>query len=352
MDYFPAPTGTKPIDIPFVGGEEYDNGEFKSYPQRKGWAERISNGDPVYTGNFSDEAVPFCQTWLFFGCLIKVFEAARVEVKTEDFIRVTDGKKFITTALLPKFIQQWRDLNQEAMDMDKCEQEHKKSGVRGSFHAVFAKQLETEMAAESTIKGILKEVERASRMCCIKESWRSWRVSGIQKPPAWSLPSDIALSILALRWTLSEAARLIYEPRAFAPGRPWWESTLLKRRFVEVGWCPNEVPSIMRDTLVDAQYYFGSLCCPRWEADHSLCTEKMCKGRRVGIDGYSTKHVSGCPGCEHFQVPDENGPLEIIKRGGTPLISWKDPEDGVDAKLSIVEYDPDSNMQYVAISHV
>lgn len=37
MEHLPCPDGTIAVEIPYLDGEEYDNGDFASYPERRGW---------------------------------------------------------------------------------------------------------------------------------------------------------------------------------------------------------------------------------------------------------------------------------------------------------------------------
>src|SRR5438034_8402628 len=110
MDHLPLPEGAAHVELPYLGTEEYDGGEFCDYPRRKGLTEAELNEENGFGRRTPEEVNAFFQTWLFFGCLIRVFRSVGVKAKSSDFIRMReDGKKFITTELLPKFIQQWKN---------------------------------------------------------------------------------------------------------------------------------------------------------------------------------------------------------------------------------------------------
>ena len=48
----------------------------------------------------------FLQTWLFFGLLKSLFD---FPTRMDDFIRQdAQGRKFITTSLLPKYLKDWK----------------------------------------------------------------------------------------------------------------------------------------------------------------------------------------------------------------------------------------------------
>jgi hypothetical protein len=102
MDHFPTPSGTEPIEIPYIDtGEEYDGGNFEGHAKRKGWLRRLSQGHAVFTGKHGDTAaVAFFQNWLFFGTLIKVFEIARIAVRTSGFLRTSSDVRARSSALV------------------------------------------------------------------------------------------------------------------------------------------------------------------------------------------------------------------------------------------------------------
>ena len=96
---------------------------------------------------------------------------------------------------------------------------------------------------------------------------------------------------------------------------------------------------------MDGVYYASSLRSPRVEKDRSSCTEIVCIGRGIDESDYEQQHVPGCDKkCK--QISGNERVLEIIQRGGIPLISYT-PEK---AELRVVDYGP--NKSYLAISHV
>src|SRR5687767_8580629 len=116
MEHLLAPEGAKPINVPYVSTEEYeeyagydvDSAQalvaYKSYFDRKGW-KRDETGDLIFGDRTPYEIVAFLQTWLYFGCLISVFRRVGIVVRTSDFIRLSQrGERFVCTRRLPGFI--------------------------------------------------------------------------------------------------------------------------------------------------------------------------------------------------------------------------------------------------------
>lgn len=66
MEHLPYPDGAIGVDVPYLGAQEYDNGEFATFPERHGWnKENIFAGD--FTRKTSRDLEAFLQSWLYFG---------------------------------------------------------------------------------------------------------------------------------------------------------------------------------------------------------------------------------------------------------------------------------------------
>src|ERR1700761_1403249 len=110
MDHFAAPEGTERIIVPYLCIEEYDDGEFHSYPYRKGWTKAELNGANSFGNRSPLQVEAFFQTWLYFGFLKTVLRVAGIEVTTKDFVEELDnGEKVISTKVFPKVAQAWMD---------------------------------------------------------------------------------------------------------------------------------------------------------------------------------------------------------------------------------------------------
>jgi hypothetical protein len=336
MEHFVASPDIEPIDVPYIGIEEYDWDDFVTYPEHKGWSDPELQGALNFGNRPHDEVEAFFQTWLYFGCLISVFKHAEIKLKTIDFIRETQtGKKYVTTNLLPHAIQQWMDNDQKVDDND----EDWDVNDSGSTEEKRKREKVLLKRAES-IKEILDKVLSYAKRYCGENVDPDIPTSPISPP--------IALSIIALGSTLSHAATKIYGPPVFLLYlTPHWPSSvLLKERLLDNGWCPRDISQFEDDCTVDCLYYFSGISSPRKSQNHKNCTPGSCIGGNVNLDDYKTKHSEDCRDlliCKHVEA---KGIVEIIMEEKVPLARW----DGT--TLRMIEYQPDSKMKYVAISHV
>jgi hypothetical protein len=322
MDHLQIPDGAEHVKLRYLGTEEYDGGELSNYPQRKKWTRAELLGESDYGGHTKEEVNAFFQTWLFFGCLITIFRSVGVEVQTADFICTTDdGNKWITTAKLLEFLQQWR------------------TGSRKGGTWVNTKHLETVHLNSYLGRKTLTPVKSAL------EDHRRYmeRYCG----PGGALLSEVAIAIVTLQWTLSSWERGIN----FSDWKllqnfevPEKARTFLKDRLLKARWCPSDIALVMRDMHLDGQYYIGHLQCPRYEDDHSNCDAKNRKCEYSNKEWkYETRHTTEDCKCNFEQAPDTT--LDIIRRGGLPIMSW------TEGKLRVVNFDS-AKMRYVAISHM
>lgn len=199
MEHLPTREGTEPIVAPFVCTEDYDNLDFSTYPKRKDWTKHDLEGGSNFGGRSDHEVEAFFQTWLYFGCLIKVFGAVDVELKATDFIR---DSKFITTEKLPKLIQEWKE--REEKENKACE--------RTSSHKKKRLIEKAQEQRKSNVEKVISIVQHyMQRYCDIKDR----EPAGV-KSHSWPISPEISLSIMALGWALHSASREIYNE----PGAP------------------------------------------------------------------------------------------------------------------------------------
>jgi hypothetical protein len=315
MDHFPTPKGAKPLKIPYISKEKYENdGEFLEYPIHRGWTLSEIYEDPSFGSKSPQIVTEFIQTWLYLGFLTEVFKfGAQVEFNVDDFIRQNDGKEYIQTTALPGLIEKWRIKDESARGDDVADR---------SFRILTA-----ITGVEHFINRRFEDVERY--------------IGGNETSSTWPL---ISTSIVALRWTLRCAMDKIYDFPTTSHSCNTESVGFLRARLVQAGWCKGEIARFTNDLEFDGLYYIGFIKSPRRDQDHEMCNENACYGRGVDESTYVTKHVSTCNGCIFHPAP--NDVVEIIKRGNTPIISWQD------SKITVLEVNQQSEMPYLAISHV
>ena len=335
MEHLPAPKGGVPIRVPYVGIEEYDGREFMSYPKRMKWTDSHLQGDRNFGNRSRQKAEAFFQTWLYFGCLISVFGHVGIKVVTKDFIRQTsNGDKYVTTRLLPKFIQKWKDKDWRSEE------------VRDAPHRSRQERDQEKILQRraASIKEILDEVVTYAKRYC----------GEINVDPQTSrspISPLVSMSIIALGTTLYHTATEIYQAPLFRRYlEPHWPpSAALKERLLRAHWCPRDISQFREDGNIDCDYYFSSMQSPRKDQNHEKCTEGVCLGGNMDITTYQTKHATDrCPPeCQQPSV-EINEIIAIINENGIPLVRWRED----DAKINILKFEPDSDMKYVCISHV
>jgi hypothetical protein len=321
MEHLLAPKGAVPIDVPYVGNEEYDSGPFKAYFERRGW-ERDETGALIFGGRTPDEVVAFLQTWLYFGCLISVFGRVGIAVRTSDFIRESEnGDKLVCTWRLPGFIGEWAQ--REGMsDGPVVPNFHNPKYIRGE-----------------NIKEYL--------------NWTFWYLGtfGQEAKGKSEIPNDplsvVKMSIMAMGESLCSALVAIYGYKT-REMPTWGPSSILEARLRDSGWCISDspfFPESLAGATISADYYFGGYTCPRQRGAHNECSKVICHSYQQIVDTktYTTKHASTCyNGCDHVLGPEKT--VEIVGKGGIPVISWRG------GTINVSAYAPPT--KYVAVSHV
>jgi hypothetical protein len=115
-----------------------------------------------------------------------------------------------------------------------------------------------------------------------------------------------------------------------------------------------QVISIMEELPVGGQYYLAVTRGPP-EAErliHSNCKDYECIPKPIDESTYETKHFTGERCCEPGPVPTDV--LDIIKRNGTPNVSWIQATKDRKCGLTVTEHNINENRtpKYIAISHV
>jgi hypothetical protein len=330
MDHLLAPDGTAPIDVPYLCKEEYDGGDFMTYPQRKNWTDDELDGSNSFGGRSPEEVESFFQTWLYFGTLLSIFGPIGRPIATADFLRLNGrGEKLITTAKFPDFIQAW--MNREGMRSDVDTKT-----LAPKFKSRLLRTEEKDMRGK-IVEQILRRVHYFATKFCSTEG-RENEVAAGRQPSFWPISPKVGMAILAIGDPLFHVATEIYGYARYATP-DWGSSPFLNERLKAAGWCVRDVPTF--NGAIDCDYYFGSVTSPRANLDHSECTRIVCKAKNVNVAEYVTKHVPGCTDSSQPFIPAPDNVADIVREGGIPILKWKD---GI---LSCYPYDPKIMTRYV-----
>jgi hypothetical protein len=323
-----------PIVFPYLCTEDWDGGDFLTYPQRKGW--EIQPWDswdrelPLDTaGHTFNEIATFLQTWLFFGLLESVLG---VKVPKEDFTCLKEVGKVghqvvITTKRLKHYLEEWRRRISRLSEVDRESQGNVIWACLG--RAIAANQ-------HLNLKFCTEDIPGSEPL----------------------LESVFCQTLLehALRRALTD----------MLPGFGWaifdypYAQKLLTEKMVAAGWCPYAVEFLEDELQPDAQAFIFSLNSLRAQEDHSLCKSagfkqigRQCVAHQTdGAATSKTKHVTADCECEESGPPME-AIIKTIEEGLIPVITIAISDDSVDVIVYGVEYTEEFDFyQYFAISHV
>lgn len=362
MEHLPLPEGVQhyviaPYEAP--QGEWYDGEGFIDYPQRRGWTEeQLRGGDDTTKEDYLDpngfrakgnnlkDVEQFFQTWLFFGLVIDFLQMGHVEAKTEDFLvqAESDGDnpdvpKMVNTAKLPQFLVRWR------------------AGIE--------KQRDKSESIGAYLRAVFERCQAVLDRFCRPENKTEWPLRQT-KPRPWPVRDSIATTMLALKFSLQQAATSANVLKSTWKS-PWprSRSELLYRR-LQQKWCLADVTTAFVQLDIDGHYYLAaSSGLPIKELDnHSKCVPERCM-YDYDLNMYVTRHAgspwhhSGCKTTIQYggQLGPERGQKDwvdaisrIIDKNAIPIALWVK---GLRTLWS-VEYHLTGKRtpEYVAISHV
>ncbi|PNP73350.1 hypothetical protein FNYG_13307 [Fusarium nygamai] len=167
-------------------------------------------------------------------------------------------------------------------------------------------------------------------------------------PQFWPLRPEVAASFMLLGRHLTVSICRIYNYHHLKDSHyPWGTSSLFGKKWMQNGWCHNDVAEIFPNLQPDAQCYYGLKSPPYERREHRHCSAQACIEDHLDESRYQTKHVPGheswaCP----FVGPSMVEINAILDEGDIPLLRWSP----VSKRLAVISYRP--GMKYVAFSHV
>jgi hypothetical protein len=325
-----------PIVFPYLCTEDWDGGDFLTYPQRKGWEippwdawDRSLEFDTA--GRTFDEIAAFLQTWLFFGLLESVLG---IKIPKEDFTRLNedgkDGKQaVITTTRLKHYLEEWRSRISRVSEVERKRQEvviwdyiSQAVSVNKYLHYGFS----TKDISESgpLVKSVLCQtlLEHALRRA----------LDDILPITDWSMLDTCSMQ------------------------------KLLRVKMVAAGWCPYTVEFLEIELQADAQAFIFSLNSLRAQEDHGPCKSagfdqigRQCVADQIDRAAPSkTKHVTADCECQYVGPPTQEL-IDLIEEGWTPImaIATSDSTDEIEILVNGVQFASDIDFcTYFALSHV
>lgn len=342
MDHLVLPHNPtiRTFDIPFLCSQEYDGGEFNTFPERAGWVVKWTAWPPDFECWFAHdgrkvdddrELASFLQLWLFFGLLSQVL-GKRVET-TPFRYETNDGRVLLSTkSLAHSLVEPWVE-NVLAQDWAKDEEKLQKwcEGILSS--------------CLGQAYPICYRILHARRECMNNE-----------------LTARVCMGIAALARYLRQAMEDMFDnndmiaPTALKKnnwrvGKANLGGPLFEKMEAD-GWCSNTLATFEGLSLV-VLWYFANLEPPRSHDRHQLCTPKICNSLQVDESKYRTAHVESDCGCEYYGPPP-TGLAQSVTSGTIPLVEVVARGDGQNSqKVQVVLHQEQRDVtEFVAISHV
>jgi hypothetical protein len=317
-----------PIVIPYIARDDFNDGDFSTFPERKGWdisTWRWSTKDVGFdlNGRSIQEMSSFLQEWLFFGLLGAVLDIVIVK---GDFLRSdVDGRRYLTTAALPNYLQDWKER------FDKFGRPEQDMRTNTAFRYWTEAQNVNCMLTYLLIYGDDIDGSESLKETLFAQMLLTEALEGTTKKILWDHDED-----------------------------PFpQEDTLLRERMIASGWCPFTVKYMQDKLPLQEQAFAFSLGSTRASQDHSACEDELATGCTLGRvdENFKPVHVNENCTCEMIS-PSTEKVVSVLEDGFIPLImivrAKDDPErlellvKGVEL-LPLKEYDA---YPYFAVSHV
>lgn len=335
MDHLPYPSDPllPPIRVPLIVSDfdSYDGLGFFDFPIRRGWAS--SDGKTKWYHCEAEVALCRAQSWLYFGLL---HEFLGHRFKRDDFIGIDDptGEVVVTTKCLPHLLRNWS----------------------GSIVWPLTQYTSREMLAGfleyPLLFGIFDSFAIRLRTGTSRLPHRIKLALVTAQEECKSLSnhhlhcSSVTLSIMALLWSLRNAAsnkdlRVLQHTEL-----PLSLSRLIRHRMLQAGFCPFWLKNWEQHLSVATLYYLSALQHPG--ELHQHCSDEYCTANQIDENTYETQHASvGCD-CTFVQIDSEQV-TALIRAGEVPLIRITSSITGA-VNVEVVRATIDN--PFVAISHV
>ena len=331
MEHLPCPgsaTSRSRIVVPYVCQEEYDGGEFLTYPSRRTdglpdlHTTGLFPGQLLYSHQMQlaslskHEIESFYQTWLFFGLIHEILGSLYV---AEDHIYTCKDQgshtKMVSTSKLITALEEW--------------------------------------VARVQAGRVEPTVTYAHVAQCLCLTHAALSIQAVRS----NFDPNIKLSIASLGQTFTYAVNKasnitnpVQDNKCPLTWRGLIHDSYWRGRLLAYGWCVCEVKLILDTTLSLQTLYFLS-CLDKTSSEHSheRCDTLQCVAYQNDLDKYQTQHVSKDCTCMELSI-DSEALYNILRTKSLPLIRIKTGQTIGELTVDIVPSRPTS--RYVALSHV
>ena len=331
MDHLPCPASTSGkgrIVVPYVCEEQYDGGDFMTYPSRRTgslpnlqagglWPGQLLYSHQMQLASLSNQEInSFYQTWLFFGLIHEILGNLYV---AEDLIYTCGNaghySKAISTCKLIVVLDEW-----------------------------------VARVQAGTVDPPVTYAHVAQCLCLTHAALSVQAVRSHVDP-------IIMLSLASLGQTLTYAANKAFNITDLVQDnkcpRTWClllDGDYWHARFLAHGWCATEIKLIL-DTTMSLQTLHFLACLDKTESEqsHQGCGLQQCTAYQNDLSSYQTQHISRECNCEELSI-DSEAVYNILKTSALPLIRVKSDQTLRELSVDIVASQLTS--RYVALSHV
>ena len=345
------------FEIRCFAKDDYDDGEFSSFPERQGWMARSNDAWLVLIQDASEEFQSLLQRWLYFGVL-HLFFRKRVSVKEMSKISKDGSHMCLDSTALLRLISAWLD------DLKGFQ----KSDYMGLIAGLSEARFVHEVLRTSSQSNHFLDPNGSSKLL---EFLHGWSAGGDPREPMM-IEAQAAL-FDALDGALAMAREAEIGPEANLPsslsapsGGSSHQGGALWNLMQSQGWCCSELTMVFGSFSVAGIFYLSHIERPNSAYKHrpnqlqgtdgtghqqqqlSTCTSHHCGLYQLNQSAYKTRHVEACIGCYEIHV-EADLLYAILRRGRIPLVRML-KEGDLRKTVELVEYD--GFMPYVAFSHV
>ena len=338
--------------------DNYDNADFRSYPDRCGWVPRPCAEWHKTFQQASEEFQGFLQTWLYFGVVQLFFRLEMaMDTLTEPSVEGS-GDLYLNSTCLVALVENWLG------DLDTFQ--------NSDYMALSDSLAEARLVHEKLQVASRSALATSSQVVAFADYLHLW--PGGRDPRAPIMAEAQAALFDVIDGALAKARELQGGSNITGPlsslaqtnGVSLYEGCRLWKLMRQDGWCPSELAMIFGSFSVAGIYFMSYVERPNQghihhlevtESQHSnartlvpnlACSNLRCNLYQLDQDSYKTRHTEDCEGCEDMYV-EEDELLGILGRKLIPIVVAI----GDNKKPKIVKLEPWSNkMPYVAISHV
>ncbi|KAF6224812.1 hypothetical protein HO133_010006 [Letharia lupina] len=388
MDHLPVPKcpQNRPQSVLCLAQQDFDGGDFDTYPERAGWGERSRKEWAVEFQRKSPEFQGFLHTWRFFGLTstLLTIDNGRPP-RISDLTRHTTAGRIIDTSKLPGMLETFIRNNSLSQVRDVVDLERLLEDINLSLvnplqtmddqirRHKFNNRLSTILTVMLTSIMNESRFRRTQTACDCSidpsrvESLNTFINNAVIVDPLPVLVQDsidLLLDALTSSFLPKHPQKYLNElsVESISTYAPVLSQTLRSQsihisprssvisNMIKNGWCPSLTSQLRQRFGISALVFISNLERPD-SLMHGACSEVRCAFDKVDQKNYIRAHADGCAGAAScFDVCVDKAEMhETLKNDRFPIINVINQNNNL---LSMNISGSESTKEYVAISHV